>query len=306
MHYYQFNIPRFNNATRHLNRLERSVYRDMIDLYYDTEVQLNKDIDIICRKIIAPSEQERTAVQQVLNEFFILTEQGYLHERMQEEVDAYHANISNKVKGGIASGIARKSKKSKDKKNSKKTKEQKGTPVQQKRTPVHNYKLITKNQELYKKDTSGADEAPPKRKNEKKSNAKKLNFDLDDMALATHMHDCVKEHYPEQKISLDHWADGVRMLRRIDNRDIDNLRNLWDWAMAHDKGPGNFSWCKNIKSPLKLRDKKDGITYYDIIAQQMGDDILNVGGYQGKIQTGENKTIERLQDRSWAKDLIID
>ena len=58
MHYYQHNIGDFDKATRHLTRIERSVYRDLIELYYDTEFQLNSDIAYLCRKILATSDAE--------------------------------------------------------------------------------------------------------------------------------------------------------------------------------------------------------------------------------------------------------
>ena len=37
MNYYQHHIGDFNNATRHLSLVERAIYRDLLDMYYDTE-----------------------------------------------------------------------------------------------------------------------------------------------------------------------------------------------------------------------------------------------------------------------------
>ena len=37
MNYYQHHIGDFNNATRHLSLIERAIYRDLLDMYYDTE-----------------------------------------------------------------------------------------------------------------------------------------------------------------------------------------------------------------------------------------------------------------------------
>jgi uncharacterized protein YdaU (DUF1376 family) len=78
MHYYSHHIRDFNNATRHLNRLERSIYRDLIELYYDSESQLPLDLALISRKILANSTKESTIVERLLNEFFIKTLDGYL------------------------------------------------------------------------------------------------------------------------------------------------------------------------------------------------------------------------------------
>lgn len=107
MHYYPHNIGDFNSATRHLTRIERSVYRDMIDLYYDTEQPLTLDLDALCRLLIARSNEERTAVEQVLNEFFTETEQGWSHQRCELEISKYRAQIEAKSAAGKASAAKR-------------------------------------------------------------------------------------------------------------------------------------------------------------------------------------------------------
>ena len=107
MNYYPYHIGDFNNATRHLTRIERSVYRDLMDLYYDTESELTLDFNALCRLIIARSDEERTAVEQVLNEFFTQTEQGWFHSRCDEEIQKYQANIAAKSAAGKASAARR-------------------------------------------------------------------------------------------------------------------------------------------------------------------------------------------------------
>lgn len=92
MKYYQHHIGDFDRATRHLTRLERSVYRDLIELYYDTEQPLTLDRAALCRKIIARSNDESTAVEQVLNEFFTETPTGWYHERCESEIEKYQVN----------------------------------------------------------------------------------------------------------------------------------------------------------------------------------------------------------------------
>ena len=103
MKHYPHHIGDFDRATRHLTRIERSVYRDLLDMYYDTEQRLPLDVPMICRKIIARSNEEVTAVQQVLNEFFNKTESGYRHERCEAEIEAYRSNCSQKAHAGKAS-----------------------------------------------------------------------------------------------------------------------------------------------------------------------------------------------------------
>lgn len=103
MKYYQHHIGDFDKATRHLTRLERSVYRDLIELYYDTEQPLTLDRAALCRKIIARSNDESTAVEQVLNEFFTETPTGWYHERCESEIEKYRNSNSQKSAAGKAS-----------------------------------------------------------------------------------------------------------------------------------------------------------------------------------------------------------
>lgn len=111
MKHYPHHIGDFDRATRHLTRIERSIYRDLIDLYYDTEERLTLDMALLCRKIIARSNEESTAVEQVLNEFFTETPTGWYHDRCEAEIESYHANTSQKAMAGKASAKAKRLKK---------------------------------------------------------------------------------------------------------------------------------------------------------------------------------------------------
>ncbi len=110
MNHYPHHIGDFDRATRHLTRIERSVYRDLIELYYDTEQPLVLDVAWLCRKVIAHSNEEATAVEQVLNEFFTKTATGWYHTRCEEEIAAYRSNTSQKAMAGKASAEARRQK----------------------------------------------------------------------------------------------------------------------------------------------------------------------------------------------------
>lgn len=107
MNYYPHHIGDFNSATRHLSRIERSIYRDMIEMYYDTEQALPLDRAALCRKLMARSDEESTAVEQVLNEFFTKTEQGWINGRCDKEIEAYHKKLKDKSAAGKASAEAR-------------------------------------------------------------------------------------------------------------------------------------------------------------------------------------------------------
>ena len=88
MNYYQHHIGDFNNATRHLTRVERSIYRDLLELYYDSEKPLTNDFERLARRCIV-EDDDRAAMRDVLNEFFILLDDGYHNTRADKELDAY-------------------------------------------------------------------------------------------------------------------------------------------------------------------------------------------------------------------------
>lgn len=107
MNHYPHHIGDFDKATRHLTRIERSIYRDLIELYYDTEERLTLDIPALCRKILARTNEEVTAVEQTLNEFFNETPTGWYHSRCELEIERYRANASQKAQAGKASAAAK-------------------------------------------------------------------------------------------------------------------------------------------------------------------------------------------------------
>lgn len=107
MNHYPHHIGDFNNATRHLTRVERSLYRDMLELYYDTEQPLNGDITKLARRLIATTEEERTALDVVLEEFFTLEDDGWHNHRCDSEIAKYQGQIEQASRAGKASAAKR-------------------------------------------------------------------------------------------------------------------------------------------------------------------------------------------------------
>ena len=144
MHYYSHNIGDFNNSTRHLTRVERSLYRELIELYYDTEQPLQSvDFNRLAKRVLAQTEEELTALAYVLSEFFQDVDGNYNHARCDVEIAKYHANTSAKAKAGIASAKARAKSK------------QKVTPVEQTLNGcATNHKPINNKQETITKQKS--------------------------------------------------------------------------------------------------------------------------------------------------------
>lgn len=107
MNHYPHHIGDFNNATRHLTRVERSLYRDMLDLYYDTEQPLNGDTNKLARRLLASSEEEHAAMSAVLDEFFVLEESGWHNARCDAEIAKYKVQIEQASNAGKASAAKR-------------------------------------------------------------------------------------------------------------------------------------------------------------------------------------------------------
>jgi len=89
MNYYLHHIGDFNNATRHLNRLERSIYRDLIELYYDKETPIINDLKKIERLLLIRDNDEKEALLTILDEFFTLQDDGYHNTRCDSDLNTY-------------------------------------------------------------------------------------------------------------------------------------------------------------------------------------------------------------------------
>ena len=85
MNYYAFHIGDYKAHTSHLSLIEDLAFRRMLDLYYLTESPL-PDVKKIARAICMRENIED--IQTVLDEFFIDTEEGYIHNRCEREIKA--------------------------------------------------------------------------------------------------------------------------------------------------------------------------------------------------------------------------
>lgn len=94
MNYYSFHIGDYKSHTNHLSLLEDLAYRRMLDMYYLTESPL-PDTKQIARHICMRDNIED--IQVVLDEFFKLTPDGYIHARCEREIQAMN-NKSGKAK----------------------------------------------------------------------------------------------------------------------------------------------------------------------------------------------------------------
>ena len=107
MNHYPHHIGDFNSATRHLTFVERALYRELLDLYYDTERPLNADVSKIARRVLANTEELREALVVVLEEFFVLADDGWHNDRCDREIASFHSKQEQQSRAGRASAAKR-------------------------------------------------------------------------------------------------------------------------------------------------------------------------------------------------------
>ena len=95
MHFYNFHVNDFRGATWHLNRLQRGIYRDLIDEYYLNESALKNNLNELAHKMACHSEEEKTALSLVLREFFTLRNGKWHHKRINREIKAFRFSNGN-------------------------------------------------------------------------------------------------------------------------------------------------------------------------------------------------------------------
>lgn len=95
MHYYQHNIGDYRRDTTHLSLLEHGVYRQLLDMYYLSELPIPRETQQVMRRLSARSEEEKNAVEIILNEFFTSTNDGWIHKRCDVEIADYRHKAEN-------------------------------------------------------------------------------------------------------------------------------------------------------------------------------------------------------------------
>lgn len=153
MYYYQFNIGDYATATRHLSNTEDLAYRRLIDLYYEQEKPLVKDVKKLSRLINMKGNQEE--IKAVLEDFFYESEDGFRQNRIDREIENYHSKADTARANGKKGGRPRKANSNPEETGSKPKKtqlvilanpEETGSKANQE--PItNNHKPLTKNQE---------------------------------------------------------------------------------------------------------------------------------------------------------------
>lgn len=135
MNFYPFHLGDYAAHTKHLNLLEDLAYRRMIDLYYTSEKPLPLDPEKVARLIGMRDHMQE--VSDVLSDFFVKSEYGYINSRCDKEIETYRAKAdraksANKARWGA------------DKSDTHLKSDMKSDAD---RIPTNNQEPITKNQE---------------------------------------------------------------------------------------------------------------------------------------------------------------
>ena len=104
--WHRYDWGKYKRKTAHLRMLEHGAYTLLQAEYYDTQAPLVANVQqllFICR---ATTEAEQQAVQQVLDEFFVLEDDGFHHPRIDEEIARANQLIEKRRDAGHKGGEA--------------------------------------------------------------------------------------------------------------------------------------------------------------------------------------------------------
>jgi len=86
VNFYKRYMGDYLRDTLRLSMLEDGAYNRLIDCYYSSEEPLPLQKDELYTMTRALTTKDREAVDKVLSRFFTLTEEGYRHKRIDEEI----------------------------------------------------------------------------------------------------------------------------------------------------------------------------------------------------------------------------
>lgn len=104
MNYYPHHIGDYRSDTAYLTLLEHGVYRQLLDWYYLDEQPIPRKTQLVMRRLSAKTPDEKTAVENVLQDFFELTDDGFEHRRCKQELEKYRLRAETAKRNGIKGG----------------------------------------------------------------------------------------------------------------------------------------------------------------------------------------------------------
>jgi uncharacterized protein YdaU (DUF1376 family) len=97
VNYYEHHIGDYAEATAHLTFVEDAAYSRLIRKYYASENPLPANLQQVQRLVGARTKEEKAAVQSVLEEFFILQDDGWHQERCDRSIAEYQDGEPERV-----------------------------------------------------------------------------------------------------------------------------------------------------------------------------------------------------------------
>lgn len=108
MHHYKHNIGDYRRRTGHLSLTEHGIYRQLMDEYYLNELPIPDKTKEVYRRLQARTEEEQSAVRNVLTEFFERRDGAWHHAHCDEVIAHYQGNAEASRANGKLGGRPRK------------------------------------------------------------------------------------------------------------------------------------------------------------------------------------------------------
>ena len=173
MYYYQRHINDYRAHAAHLSLLEHGILAWLTDTYYMTEQPLPTDEKKLHRLAMVKTKAEKQALKNVLEEFFVCTESGWVNPAFDEEITVYQTKLLAQSENGKKGGRPKKSSESQAEAEeipSETQQKPNRNPTESQKKP--NHKPITNNQKPnIKTDNAPADADAPMHADAKPSQA---------------------------------------------------------------------------------------------------------------------------------------
>ena len=114
MHHIRWEIKEYRKDTSHLTLLEHGIYRQLLDTYYIEEQPLCADKAKLMRTHCVRSAEEMQAFDNVLNDFFLLSDDGYRHAKCDEILAKIYAKSEKARQSAEARWLKNNNKSEKD------------------------------------------------------------------------------------------------------------------------------------------------------------------------------------------------
>lgn len=107
MNYFEFHLGDYAKKASHLTMLEHGAYLGLLRKYYVLEKPLPRDPKAVQRLVLCRSAAERKAVIHVLEEFFVPRDDGWHHNRCDEEIERFRARSAQQRAASVLGVKAR-------------------------------------------------------------------------------------------------------------------------------------------------------------------------------------------------------